>query len=89
MLRCPAGDVVTWQDGDLLLDPRATRPGSTRSPAPSSRRAAAVDALDGPPPGEGSYYAWAWIDEPAGTLRARYFVPDSASARTRRPAPPP
>ena len=37
--------------------------------------AAAVEALDGPPPGSDSYYAWAWIDEAAGILRSRYFVP--------------
>jgi predicted PhzF superfamily epimerase YddE/YHI9 len=31
--------------------------------------------LDGPPAGSDSYYAWAWIDEAAGILRSRYFVP--------------
>jgi predicted PhzF superfamily epimerase YddE/YHI9 len=32
-----------------------------------------VDALDGPPRGHDLLGAWAWIDEPAGTLRARVF----------------
>ena len=75
VLRCPAGDVATWQDGDLSwirARPEWIHP-ITRAQLPSP---AAVDALTGPPPGEGSYYPWAWIDEPAGTLRARYFVPD-------------
>ncbi len=75
ILRCQAGDVATWQDGDLSwirARPEWIHP-ITRAQLPSP---AAVDALTGPPPGEGSYYPWAWIDEPAGTLRARYFVPD-------------
>lgn len=75
VLRCPAGDVVTWQDGDLSwirARPAWIHP-ITRAQLAS---AAEVEALTGPPPGEGSYYAWAWIDEDAGTIRARYFVPD-------------
>ena len=32
-----------------------------------------VDALDGPPRGHDLTTAWAWIDEPAGTIRARAF----------------
>jgi predicted PhzF superfamily epimerase YddE/YHI9 len=38
--------------------------------------ATAVEALDGPPAGSGSYYAWAWTDEAAGDVRSRYFVPE-------------
>lgn len=75
VLRCPAGDVVTWQDGDLSwirARPAWIHP-ITRAQLAS---AAEVEALEGPPPGEGSYYAWAWIDEAGGTLRSRYFVPD-------------
>jgi predicted PhzF superfamily epimerase YddE/YHI9 len=37
---------------------------------------AAVRALAGPP-GGGNAYAWAWIDEAAGTIRARAFVPEA------------
>src|SRR5215204_1463042 len=34
---------------------------------------AEVDALDGPPGGHDLIAAWAWIDEVAGTIRARVF----------------
>ena len=34
-----------------------------------------VDALEGAPGGLGFAYCWAWIDETAGTVRARCFVP--------------
>jgi predicted PhzF superfamily epimerase YddE/YHI9 len=34
-----------------------------------------VRALDGPPGGAGEIYVWAWIDEDAGTIRARSFAP--------------
>jgi predicted PhzF superfamily epimerase YddE/YHI9 len=37
---------------------------------------AAVHALSGSP-GGGWVYAWAWIDEDAGTVRARSFVPEA------------
>lgn len=40
---------------------------------------AAVRALDGPP-ARGNSYAWAWIDEAAGTIRARAFVPEAGIA---------
>ena len=40
---------------------------------PQLPSAAEVEALVGPPPGSGSWYPWAWIDEPAGVLRSRYF----------------
>ena len=36
---------------------------------------AEVHALTGPPDGAGEVYAWAWIDEAAGTVRARSFAP--------------
>jgi predicted PhzF superfamily epimerase YddE/YHI9 len=36
---------------------------------------AAVRALDGPPTAGDEVYAWAWIDEDAGTIRARSFAP--------------
>jgi predicted PhzF superfamily epimerase YddE/YHI9 len=32
-----------------------------------------VEALDGPPGGHDLVAAWAWLDEPAGTTRARVF----------------
>ncbi len=36
---------------------------------------AQVRALDGPPIDAEAVYAWAWIDEDAGTIRARGFAP--------------
>lgn len=35
---------------------------------------AEVRELDGPPGGSEAAYAWAWIDEDAGTIRARAFI---------------
>jgi predicted PhzF superfamily epimerase YddE/YHI9 len=75
VLRPAAGEVATWQDGDLSwirAQPAWVHAMErVRLGSPTD-----VEALDGPPPGAtGSYYAWAWIDEPAGVLRSRYFVP--------------
>jgi predicted PhzF superfamily epimerase YddE/YHI9 len=39
------------------------------------RTPAEIERLAGAPPGVGYYYPWAWIDEPAGTIRARMFAP--------------
>jgi predicted PhzF superfamily epimerase YddE/YHI9 len=36
---------------------------------------AQIRALDGPPAMADEVYAWAWIDEDAGTIRARSFAP--------------
>lgn len=73
-LRPPAGTVVTWRDGDLTwIRGRPEWAHEIRIdelPSPAD-----VEALTGPPEGLGSYYAWAWIDEPAGILRSRYLAP--------------
>jgi predicted PhzF superfamily epimerase YddE/YHI9 len=73
-LRPPAGEVavrsrdrVTW----IEADPEWTPPFEYRqldSPAD-------VRALIAPPDAGANVYAWAWIDEAAGTIRARSFVP--------------
>jgi predicted PhzF superfamily epimerase YddE/YHI9 len=34
---------------------------------------AEIDALPGPPVGEGFLYTWAWVDEAAGAVRTRAF----------------
>ncbi|HEX6603162.1 MAG TPA: PhzF family phenazine biosynthesis protein [Solirubrobacterales bacterium] len=41
---------------------------------------AAVRELTGAPDGHGDVYAWAWIDEAAGTVRARSFAPGAGIA---------
>jgi predicted PhzF superfamily epimerase YddE/YHI9 len=38
---------------------------------------AEVKALSGPSGDGGNAYAWAWVDEAAGTVRARAFVPEA------------
>lgn len=76
VLRVPAGEVVTWDEWDLAWI--RARPAWVH-PIERARLGSAseVEALIGAPAGgSGSYYAWAWIDEAAGVLRARYFVPD-------------
>jgi predicted PhzF superfamily epimerase YddE/YHI9 len=74
LLRPPAGEVPTWQDGALSWI--RARPAWVH-PIERVQHAtpAAIDALAGPQGAGGSTYAWAWIDEAAGVLRARYFVP--------------
>jgi predicted PhzF superfamily epimerase YddE/YHI9 len=39
-----------------------------------------VRALRGSPSAEANVYAWAWIDQAAGTIRARSFVPQAGIA---------
>jgi len=74
-LHPPAGEVVTWQDGELRWI-RAQPAWVHWITLEQLESAAAVEALEGGPSGDGSYYAWAWIDEAAGLVRSRYFVPD-------------
>jgi predicted PhzF superfamily epimerase YddE/YHI9 len=71
-LRTQAGEVpVTRDDGVVFV---ASRPAwgppfeleQLGSPGE-------VDALDGPPGGHDLIAAWAWLDEAAGTVRARVF----------------
>jgi predicted PhzF superfamily epimerase YddE/YHI9 len=74
VLRPPAGEVATWQHGELSWI--RARP-SWIHPIERIQYASPgeVDALTGHEGSTGSTYAWAWIDEAAGVLRARYFVP--------------
>jgi predicted PhzF superfamily epimerase YddE/YHI9 len=71
-LRPPAGDLRVRYEGDVSLV--TARPEWTpefeweRLDSPG-----AVKALDGPPRGHDLIGAWAWIDEEAGTIRARVF----------------
>ncbi len=72
-LRPEAGTVPVREDADGTVWIRA-RPEwaagrrTERHPSPD-----ALEALPGPPEGEGWLYAWAWADEEAGLVRARGF----------------
>ncbi|MEU8676045.1 PhzF family phenazine biosynthesis protein [Streptomyces sp. NPDC048560] len=72
LLELPVGDVFARQDGEFTWI--SARP-EWAPPRMLERYASAaeVDALTGPPPGEGWLYAWAWEDEAAGRVRARAF----------------
>ncbi|MEU8001764.1 PhzF family phenazine biosynthesis protein [Catellatospora sp. NPDC049111] len=72
VLRPPAGDVSTWQDGDFTwIAGRADWAADRELRQHAS--AAEVDGLPSPPPGSGFLYAWAWQDEAGGVTRARAF----------------
>ena len=73
-LRPPAGEVaLRVEDGVSRI---AARPEWAPPFEPVQLRdPAQVRALSGPPADAGEVYAWAWIDEAAGTIRARSFAP--------------
>ena len=75
VLNPPAGEVATWSEDDM----RWIR----ADPAPSARvvlrqyeTPGEVEALAAAPDGLGFVACWAWIDESAGVLRSRVFVPE-------------
>ncbi|MFE6182914.1 PhzF family phenazine biosynthesis protein [Streptomyces sp. NPDC056465] len=72
VLELPVGDVTARQDGEFTWI--TARP-EWAPPRALERYAsvAEVEALTGPPPGEGWLYVWAWEDEAAGRVRARAF----------------
>jgi predicted PhzF superfamily epimerase YddE/YHI9 len=75
MLRPPAGEVPTWQDGEL----RWIRARAEWAPQMELREYTSpeeVEALDGPPDELGFVDCWAWVDADAGVLRSRVFVLD-------------
>ncbi len=74
-LRPPAGEVaVHVHDGLTYI---AGRPQwSPPFELHQLESASAVDELTGPPGGEPLVDAWAWIDEQAGIVRSRVFVPE-------------
>jgi predicted PhzF superfamily epimerase YddE/YHI9 len=73
VLRVAAGEVAVRRDGELVYV--GARP-EWGPPHEFTELASAdeVEALDGPPGGHDLLTAWAWIDEPAGVLRARAFL---------------
>lgn len=86
VLELAVGDVFARQDGEftwITARPEWVPPRTLQQYA----SAAEVEALPGPPPGEGWLYAWAWEDEAAGRVRARAFPRrGTRSSRTRRRA---
>lgn len=79
VLRPPAGEVGVRTDSDDAAFVSARAEWSPPFEYVQLDAPAAVRALAGPP-GGGNAYAWAWIDEPAGTIRARAFVPQAGIA---------
>jgi predicted PhzF superfamily epimerase YddE/YHI9 len=72
-LRPPAGKIGVRRDGDLTW----VSARSEWSPPFELRQVASAAEVDGLPVLEsGMVYAWAWIDEDAGLVRARSFVPE-------------
>ncbi len=71
-LRPPAGAVATWREGERTWI-RARAAWVHDFAIAQLASAAEVEALEGPPPDETNLYVWAWEDEAAGLLRARYF----------------
>ncbi len=73
-LRVPAGDIPVTHDGDLFSVRADTAWGSTwdwrQLDSPE-----AVLAADPASYTSGHTFLWSWIDEPAGTIRARAFAP--------------
>ncbi|MFC9625266.1 PhzF family phenazine biosynthesis protein [Streptomyces sp. NPDC056930] len=72
ILELPVGEIYARQDGEFTWI--TARP-EWAPPRKLERYAsvAEVEALTGPPPGEGWLYVWAWEDEAAGRVRARAF----------------
>ncbi len=71
----PAGDVATWQDGQLTWI-RARAAWVHPIELQHLGAPAKVDALPLQAMGDPGRYAWAWDDEATGHLRSRYFATD-------------
>jgi predicted PhzF superfamily epimerase YddE/YHI9 len=73
LLTCPAGELPVRHDAELTYV--SARPAwSPPFDLAELDSAAAVDALDGPPPGYTNVCAWAWRDRDAGLVRQRVFA---------------
>lgn len=73
-LRPPAGELGVRYEDDATFISAAPEWAPGFAPVQLSD-AAAVHELEGPPQPGDAVYAWAWIDEDAGTIRARGFAP--------------
>lgn len=72
ILELEVGEVFARHDGEfswITARPEWVPPRTLEQYA----SVAEVEALTGPPPGEGWLYVWAWEDEAAGRVRARAF----------------
>ncbi|HEY5816428.1 MAG TPA: PhzF family phenazine biosynthesis protein [Solirubrobacterales bacterium] len=78
VLRPPAGEVGVRRDGDLafVAAPSAWAPPFEYAQLDSPERVRALRASEQ----SANTYAWSWIDEAAGTIRARSFVPQAGIA---------
>lgn len=74
LLRPPAGEVPTWAEGDVRWI-RARPEWAPHMESLELDSPAAVDALEQGPAPYGFVDCWAWLDEDAGLLRSRVFVP--------------
>ncbi len=75
-LQTPAGEVAVRAEGEETHV--AARPEwSPELEYVELASPAAVRELKGPPGGSDAAYAWAWIDEDAGTIRARCFIQEA------------
>ena len=73
VLRVPAGDVATWEEGDLTWIRARAEWGAGLLEPRQFPSAAAIDALQPGRLGDPGLYAWAWQDEAAGHIRVRFF----------------
>ena len=71
-LRVPAGDIDVSREGEVVYVAARPEWGPAHELAELGSPSE-VEALDGPPEGHDLIAVWAWIDEPAGTMRARVF----------------
>jgi predicted PhzF superfamily epimerase YddE/YHI9 len=78
-LNPPAGEVLTWIDGDLTWV-RARAEWAPEMELRQYATPAEVDALAGAPDALPFLYAWAWDDELAGQVRSRAFAPGEGIA---------
>lgn len=79
VLRPPAGAVPTWTEGAR----RWIRGRASWAPPMvllACASPAEVERLQGPPPGVGFAYCWAYLDEERGLVRARAFAAEAGIA---------
>ena len=74
-IRPPAGDVPFRIDGDRTWI-RARAAWVHDISIEQLATSGDVEAEPGQPLGTPGRYVWAWVDEPAGTIRSRYFATD-------------